>query len=323
MISLTISNTSTDTRSSPWVDYVSDTLYVCSDNGRAYKVTGVFKGTPTLVGAPWPKAIVGGGLTSPVFDDVTNKLFIGATNGRVYSVSADNVSTALTFLQVGTSGAQNPGVLDTPIVDSTAGTLMAISSNDSTVLNSAVVVQGSTSTLAEIRRLSIGQGSTGGTSVTLFGGDFDNAYINNPASGHMLICGTAPASTIPTLYSVSFDGAAHMTTVSQLSAVSTVATARCGPITEFYNVNAAGGPTDSFFFGVSARCTAGTGVTNGCVMARQTTAGVTTTIATFSRAGASGIIPDNNSAQPNASSIYFTNQGGTALAVKLTQQGLN
>jgi hypothetical protein len=79
------------------VDYISDTLYVGSNNGRVYKVTGVFKGTPTLAGAPWPKLIAANQrLTSPVFDDVTNKLFVGANDARVYSVSADDFSTALT-----------------------------------------------------------------------------------------------------------------------------------------------------------------------------------------------------------------------------------
>jgi len=58
-------------------------------------------------------------------------------------------------------------------------------------------------------------------------------------------------------------------------------------------------------------------------LCREELAGVTTTIAAQSRAGTSGIIPDNNSTQPNASSIYFSTEGANPLAVKLTQQGLN
>ena len=87
--SLTISSSTTDTRSSAWVDYMTDTMYVGSDNGRVYKITGVFKGTPTLAGAPRPKLIAGGQhLSGPVFDDVTNKLLMGTGTARVYSVSA-------------------------------------------------------------------------------------------------------------------------------------------------------------------------------------------------------------------------------------------
>jgi len=323
MTTLIISNTTTDTRSSPWVDYISDTLYVGSNNGRVYKVTGVFKGTPTLAGAPWPKLIAANQrLTSPVFDDVTNKLFVGANDARVYSVSADDFSTALTVLQVGTTTALNPGILDAPIVDSTAGTLLAISSNDSTILNSAVVVQANTSSLTEIKRLSLGLGSTGGTAVDLYAGDFDNNYFTDPATGHLLLCGTAPATRIPTLYNVSFNASAQMTSIAQSSAVSSNLAARCGPITEFYNANIGGG-TDFFFFGVTRNCSVGTGVANGCVMSQRTAGGVTTMIAAPARTGTSGIIPDNDSTQPNASSIYFSNEGAAALSFKLTQQGLN
>ena len=33
-----------DTRSSPWVDYNTDTAYVGADDGNLYKITGVFNG---------------------------------------------------------------------------------------------------------------------------------------------------------------------------------------------------------------------------------------------------------------------------------------
>jgi hypothetical protein len=49
----------------------------------------------------------------------------------------------------------------------------------------------------------------------------------------------------------------------------------------------------------------------------------TPTFAFASTGGTSGIIPDNNSIQPQASSIYYTNQGAPNTAYKVTQQGLN
>ena len=88
-------------------------------------------------------------------------------------------------------------MLDAPIVDSRAGTLLAISSNDRPCCTRQWWVQAHTNTLAEIRRLSLGLGSTGGTGVDLYAGDFDNAYFNNSATGHMLICGTDPTTTVP------------------------------------------------------------------------------------------------------------------------------
>ena len=56
MSSLTYAAT-TDTRSYPWIDYGQDVAYVGSNDGRLYKITGVFNGTPTLAGAPWPVLI--------------------------------------------------------------------------------------------------------------------------------------------------------------------------------------------------------------------------------------------------------------------------
>jgi hypothetical protein len=91
---------------------------------------------------------------------------------------------AVTAIPIGNPAAFNPGVRDSPIVDSTAGTALAVTSNDST---SAAIVQIITVLLSEIARAPIGQGSTGGTAVNLYGGDFDNTYFSTPASGHMIV----------------------------------------------------------------------------------------------------------------------------------------
>src|SRR2546429_822869 len=60
-----------DTHSPPFVDYTNDIAYVAADNGKLYKFTGVFLGTPTLVTTGgWPVTIATGGnsvnLTGPV-----------------------------------------------------------------------------------------------------------------------------------------------------------------------------------------------------------------------------------------------------------------
>jgi hypothetical protein len=198
---------------------------------------------------------------------------------------------------------------------------LAISSNDSTILHSAVIVQANTSSLAGIRHLSVGQGSTGATSVTLFGGDFDNAYFSSPATGHMLICGTAPTSTIPTLFNLSFDAAAHYDEC--VAAVHGFHCCRCSLRSDNRVLQCARSSRANRFVLLRVQYPLHRGApstNNGCVMARRTAAAVTTTIAAPSRGGTNGIIPDNDSPQPNASSIYFSNQGGSPLAVKLTQQ---
>jgi hypothetical protein len=40
--SVTLSNTATDTLSSPWVDYQTDTAFVGTDDGKIYKISCVF-----------------------------------------------------------------------------------------------------------------------------------------------------------------------------------------------------------------------------------------------------------------------------------------
>ena len=60
MTSLTFSSTVTSTSAAPWIDYTNDTVYVGVDGGVLYKITGVFRGTPTLAGAPWPITVSSG-----------------------------------------------------------------------------------------------------------------------------------------------------------------------------------------------------------------------------------------------------------------------
>jgi hypothetical protein len=311
MTSLTIVANS-DTRSSPWVDYATDTAYVAADNGRLFKITGVFGGTPTLAGAPWPILINNNSvLTSPVLD-VTGNVFLGAGNGNVYSVNV-NTPAGVSVLHVGTTGQLNASIYDSPLLDSSGGSVFAISSNDAT---SAVVVQASTSSLTEISRVRIGQGSTGGISVKLYDGDFDNNFTT-PGSGHMLVCGTGLADTIPNRYLLGFDGSGRLTPGPSPVPLSANAAARCGPVTEFFNANIGGG-TDFFFWSLTRNCLSGA---NGCVMSLVN--GATGLTSGTENGGTSGIIVDNNGTAGQASSIYFSTAAARLTAVKLTQQGLN
>jgi len=304
-----------NTRSSPWVDYKSDTLYVGLDNGRLYKVTGIFKGTPTLAGAPWPILIANNQiLSSPVLDSNTGKLFIGAANGRVFALNV-NSPGAPTTIQVGRNAGTNPAIFDSPMFDATGGTIFAITANDS-VLTGASVTQIDATTFAIVTRALIGEGSSTGTTVNLFDGDFDDAYFTNPSTGHLLVCGTGVADTTPYRYLLNFDGSGVLQPGSSVQ-LSTDAASRCGPVTEFRNSNIAGG-TDFFFWGVSRSCP-GFGVT-GCVMAL---ANETTLSSTKINGGTSGIIIDNNYVtQTGGSSIYFSSQANPNTAFRVTQQGL-
>jgi hypothetical protein len=312
MTSLTYAATVNDTHSSPWVDYNADAAYVGADDGKLYKITGVFNGTPTLAGPPWPVTInANRRLTSPVLDHITRNIFVGDARGLLWSVNVDNPALK-SFLAVGLAGAANAAILDGPLVDSQNGTVFAVSSNDGT---SAVVVQADTATLAQLRRGRIGQGSTGGTNVDLYDGAFNHNYFNNPSTGTLFLCGTGAADTTPWRYFFTFNGRIMSANPSSSRQILNSAASRCSPITEFFNPNIGATGTDFFFWGLTADCVG----TSGCVMSR-TDSDVILTVGEPN--GTSAIIIDNVSTAPQASSIYFTSQAGPRRAVKLTQNGL-
>jgi hypothetical protein len=141
-------------------------------------------------------------------------------------------------------------------LDSVGGSVFAVSSNNGA---GAVVVQASTS-LSVKSTVNIGIGSSGGTSVNIYDGDFVNNFTT-PLSGHLLVRGTSPTNSTPYRYLLPFDGSGNLTAVPGV-AVSTSTAARCGPVTEFFNPNIGGG-TDFLFWSVSQNCSPGA---NGCVM---------------------------------------------------------
>jgi len=306
-------------RSSPFLDYASDTIYIALDDGKVYKITGVFNGTPTVAGAPWPVLTkINSILSSPLVDTVTGQLFVGAGNGIVYTFNINSPPAAATAIQVGKAGSLNPGILDTPIFDVTGGSLFAITSNANNVTGAAVVQISETSPFPILANISIGVGSSGGTTVNLYDGDFDNAYFNNPdiTQGHMLVCGTSTGDTSPSRYLLGFNASGVIQPGSPVQ-LSTSTAARCGPVTDYFNPNINGG-TDFLFWSVTRNCPGFSN--NGCVMAL---ANGTTLTSAQEIGGASGILIDNDYVtKTGGSSIYFSSEGNPLNAVKLTQQGL-
>jgi hypothetical protein len=105
------------------------------------------------------------------------------------------------------------------------------------------------------------------------------------------------------------------TTPASSSQILNSTTSRCSPISEFFNPNIGATGTEFFFWGMTSDCVGNA----GCVMSRNSS----DVILTVSEPnGTSVIIVDNISNAGQASSIYFTSQGGPRRAVKLTQNGL-
>jgi hypothetical protein len=309
MISVPFSVGANDSASSPWIDYSADIVYVGSDNGLVYKITGVFHGTPTLSGSPWPVQAGTFHLTSPVLDSVRGELMVGSANLFRIDTATGVVST----LMVGTGPSS--GIVAPPIVDVTNGTTFVVSANDGT---SAVLVEFDTASTVELSRGRIGLGAHGGTAFNIHSPAVSNLYFTTPSSGVIRVCGTGAADATPWQYAFSFDGRSMLPGPSFSQQLLASTAAHCAGFTEFFNPNVGGG-TDYFFFGLTKDCTGPSGP-GGCV-AEFTDAAPSTIHTMTVSGGPSGIIVDNYSLSPEASSIYFTAEGINT-AYKFTQVGL-
>jgi hypothetical protein len=244
---------SQDSHSSVYYDYGSDTAWVGDDSGKLHQFTGVFLGTLAEVGSPWPIA-VGAALTSPVHDDTSGNTFVADSGGFVYRVDSTGAKTQSARLDFGT------GFTEGPMVDSTAGTVYAVSSDDGA--SSAGVFQlsasfagGSSGTEA-----TVGAASLIATPTPVYNGAFDHNYVTtpNPPTGNLYVCGN-PGS-VPTLYQIPITaGVMGMPLVGPV--LSTTGSKPCSPVTDVYNaiVTGAGLPQEWVFLS-----TQGPGFVSAC-----------------------------------------------------------
>ncbi len=113
MTTITFSGTSrTDSISSPFYDYGSDTLYVGDASGGLHKFHPAFNGTsgmpPAEIGTPWV-AVSTTALSSPVHDAASGLVFVGDASGYLYSVNSSG--TVIKSVQVATGS----GIVDGPL----------------------------------------------------------------------------------------------------------------------------------------------------------------------------------------------------------------
>ena len=319
--SLTVSGTAISTRSSPWVDYNTDSGYLGTDDGLIYKILNVFKGIPTLAGAPWPVTISPTyRLTPAVLDKNLGLLMVGSQNGVLYSINT--TTGAVKSLVIGVSGGRNPGIFAPPIVDVSNGTTFAVSANDGPQGGVLVEVDTASMTVMAKGRLGIGSRLQGVPTVTLYQPAFSDSYFNDPSTGVVRLCGTGAATTEPWQYAFGFTGRTMNTTPVFSQQLVTSTAARCTGWTEFFNPNVGSGGTDFFFFGLNQDCTAA-GTAGGCVVARANDNPLASLPVFTVNGGPSGIVVDNfNTTVGQASSIYFSGAGTPNTAYKLTQNGL-
>lgn len=327
MTSLTFSPLYNSTRSSPWIDYGADIVYLGADSGQVFKITSVFNGTPTLPGGIWPVTINAPSyrLTAPVLDSGLHVLMVGSASGNLYQI--DTTSGAVLTLAVGATASTTPGIVAAPIVDVTNGTTFVVSANTG---SSAALVEVKTTTMKAHSTALIGVGSSTGTALRLYEPAFSHDYFTDPnlTTSFVTLCGTGTgADTSPWQYAFGFTGDTMSETPKFTRQLSTSTTDRCSGWTEFFNPNVGAAPgTDFFFFGLTQDCTTKLGGTSttGCLVALGTDGVSTTTTTAPVVGGPSGIVIDNyysDITNPGTSSIYLTSLTQNT-AYKFTQNGL-
>jgi hypothetical protein len=325
---VTLTGGTTDPDSSPFIDYYGDAAYVGTNNGDLFKISGVFKGTPALAGAPWPITGLGAALTSPVVDFKTGNIFVADSAGRLYGFTSAGAAITGSPATIG-SGRAHGGIADPPLVDALNGLLYVVTGEDST-RTSAIVAQLSTSNISSMVTAAIGLNNITNIHSPAFNEPYYSGNANMPGTTQewfLYACGLAngPIVTSPVLYRVGFTGtlpappvmnsAVDATTVS----LSNNNAEQCSPLTEFAN------GVDRLFIGLR---------TSAFVESFDISSSTTPALGpqVSEAGGTSGIVVDNASGDAQASSIYFTNEANSAACrttinhrcgVKLTQSGLN
>ncbi len=284
MTLLPFSGSANDTLSSPFYDYANDALYVGDDSGSLHKFHPVFgPGTPAEVGSPWP-VLIGGGfnkLSSPVLDSLSGNVFVGtAFNGssgaQLFSINSSSGTIIGTSSQLGVGN----GLVDGPVVDSSAGQVYAFVGSDNSTGSAGSTCNGSGHPCAAVYQFTTGftsglgieakvsDGGNGTGTFTMHIGAFDNAYYTSANStGSLYVCGNLTG--IARLFRVSVSGGVMSTTAfpgPNLASILSPGSLPCGPVTEVFNPNQnsginSGGPTGTDKIFVS---TTGPGTTNPC-----------------------------------------------------------
>jgi hypothetical protein len=270
-----------DTNSSVFYDYGHDVAYVGDDRGYLHKFTPVFLGTPAQVTiGGWPVRVNPGSptpLNSPVYDSGSGNVFVTDTGGFLYRVGPTAGVTISGQLDFSVANDGGPGLVQGPIVDSTAGLVYVFAASDGTTttcnvgatLNScAAVFELSTSFLAGDTgsKAVVGDSTVSGTAPSpLYIGAFDSTYENSadPPTGNLYVCGNTGGD--PVLYQVPIVAGSFGKVVAGPALSTSIAATPCSPVTDVLNPNVSGGATEWVFAsvqngGASSGCSSG-----GCI----------------------------------------------------------
>jgi hypothetical protein len=261
----------TDTNSSIFYDYSADTAYVGDDSGVLHQFHPVFKGTPAEVTAgAWPVQVNPTNATplaSPVFDSGTGNVFVTDQGGFLYSVTPTAGVTTSGQLDFSLTNDFGPGIVEGPVVNSTAGFVYVFAASDNTpgCLGGTAHFSGVYELSTTFVALDTGGEATVGCSTTppatpnpLYVGAFDSTYVNSvapAATGNIYVCGNTGG--LPILYQV--DAAFNLLGSSTAGPTIANTTTPCSSVTDVFNPNASPGPAEWIYASVATA-----GVTTGC-----------------------------------------------------------
>lgn len=318
--------TTTDTLSSPYIDFANDTAYVGNDSGSLFRIKNVFC-TLTTCGSAIPglDPAWGGGdgivvtgcagkLTGPVQDFPSLNVYVGCSDGKVYGFDTNGNPLPNSPLVVG-NGSATGGIVDPPIVDPVNAVIYAAAGTGATPNTASAVVVQAKRDLSGARVATIGPSGL----FNIHSPAFNDAYFTSTTSTSWMLYATSLVKISTNNYDVNLFGLNFDTTrTMQIGAAAKsfdfgTIEGEYSPLTEFKN-----GTTDQLFFGLLLPSGTALNLGNFNINAFPST----TPPGVGEGNGPSGMIVDNASTSAQASSIYFGVQGSNT-AVKLTQAGLN
>jgi hypothetical protein len=316
-------NGASDTRSSPYYDYASDTLWVGDNLGYIHEFTNVFNGSVaeklSSGTTPWMSTGATTVLTSPVFDGTY--VYVGAANGDVYAFTVSSGAKYATSAALTGGGL---GLTDSPLLDVAAGFLYEGIGYDAS--HDSGITRVNVPALTSVSEVYFGGSST---TVPVFSGTFDNShYLDGGTTGYITTCNAYTPNYYFNPIALSGFVAGTRTLYSSVTGDHYVEVASslvtCSPQTEVLN-----GTHDYIFLSVASHahesaggCTAGTGIAcvYGFTVGNATTYTWTGTAptagmeipenTTAAQSSTSGIIIDNTAAG-GGSNVYFTTNATT------------
>jgi hypothetical protein len=315
---------STDTLSSPYIDYSNDIAYVGNDAGVLFRIKNVFctlascaNAAPSIDmawGTSGSVTVCAGRLTAPVQDFLTGNIYVGCADGKLYGLSSAGTPLPIPSIAVGNASATG-GIVDPPVVDGVNGLVYAVSGTGAAPNTTSAVLVQAPRTLSGPRFSLVGPSGK----FNLHTPAFNDPYFTSATSTTWLIYVGAYATvgggaTDLVMYAAAFDAgrnlaagaAAHNFDFGTIEG-------EYSPLTEFKNVN-----TDRLFFGLLHP--SATALNLGAFPINTFPTAVPPGVGQGN--GPTGMVVDNASGSAQASSIYFGVQGSNT-AVKLTQANLN